>query len=159
MDTRIWIGLVALTTVAGTFGTGPGDAVSSASVEIADTELGLSKTSVEDVPIPDVFEYSSTDPGSNDRAERSYHTAPPMITHSIQDMVPITQDFNLCRDCHVQPDMLGQPIEKGMPVPAPVSHYVENTKDLYMGRWNCTQCHAPQADVKLLVDTTFTKDQ
>lgn len=126
---------------------------------VSDTDLGLSKTSVFDVPVPDAFEYVGGAPGENELLARSYHTAPPMITHSIQDMTPITQDFNLCKDCHVQPDLIGAPREKGMPVPAPRSHYVENSNDLYMGRWNCTQCHAPQANVKLLVESNFVKAQ
>jgi cytochrome c-type protein NapB len=29
---------------------------------------------------------------------------------------------------------------------------------LYQGRFNCSQCHAPQAKVKPLVDNTFTPD-
>ncbi|MBD3743435.1 MAG: nitrate reductase cytochrome c-type subunit, partial [Stenotrophomonas sp.] len=49
---------------------------------------------------------------------------------------------------------------QGVPVPAPASHYVDVKKgDLYMGRWNCTQCHAPQADVKNLVVNTFKKPE
>lgn len=126
---------------------------------IPDDTLGLSKTSVFDVPDPEVTEYGNAEVGSvGKRAERSYMTAPPMIPHTIQDMVPIKQDFNLCKDCHVQPDLLKQKITKGMPVPAPVSHYVDVSKgQLYMGRWNCTQCHAPQAKVNVLVKSTFKK--
>jgi len=126
-------------------------------VAVSDSEIGLSKTSVYDVPVPEEFVYLGGAPGENELLVRSYHTAPPMITHSIEDMTPITQDFNLCKDCHVQPGLIGIPHEKGMPVPAPRSHYVENSDDLYMGRWNCTQCHAPQANVKLLVETNFIK--
>ncbi len=126
---------------------------------IPDDAIGLSKTSVFDVPDPAVFEYGKADPGTvGKRVDRSYHTAPPMVPHSIQDMVPIRQDFNLCKDCHAQPDLIGKKITQGMPVPAPVSHYA-NVKagELYMGRWNCTQCHAPQANVKNLVVNTFKK--
>ncbi|HRH79955.1 MAG TPA: nitrate reductase cytochrome c-type subunit [Thiobacillaceae bacterium] len=126
---------------------------------IPDLELGLSKSSVFDDPSPTVFAYVGGDPGTNAAAETSYHTAPPMITHSIVDMVPILQDANLCKDCHVNPDLIGQKIDKGVPTPAPRSHYVENTNDLYMGRWNCTQCHRPQADVQPLVASTFIKDK
>lgn len=128
-------------------------------VTIPDDDLGLSKTSVFDVPNPDVFEYGSADPGTvGKRAPRSYHTAPPMVPHSIKDMVPIRQDFNLCKDCHVVPDLIGQKITPGVPVPAPESHYANlKAGELYMGRWNCTQCHAPQADVKNLVVNTFKK--
>lgn len=125
---------------------------------IPDMELGLSKSSVFEDPAPIVFSYTGGDPGTNAAAETSYHTAPPMITHSIVDMVPILQDANLCKDCHVNPDLIGQKIDQGVPTPAPRSHYVENSNDLYMGRWNCTQCHRPQADVPPLVASTFRKD-
>ncbi len=125
---------------------------------IPDDDLGLSKTSVYDVPDPIIVNYGGGDPGTNKRAEKSYHTAPPMITHTIVDMVPIRQDFNLCKDCHVQPDLLKQKITVGMPIPTPVSHYTNVKKgELYMGRWNCTQCHAPQAKVDVLVQSTFKK--
>lgn len=126
---------------------------------VPDDAIGLSKTSVYDIPAPDVVEYSTTDAGSvGKRAERSYMTAPPMIPHTVKDMVPITLEANLCRDCHVQPSMIGQKLTKGMPVPAPVSHYVDvKAGELYMGRYNCTQCHAPQAKVNVLVKSTFKK--
>jgi nitrate reductase (cytochrome), electron transfer subunit len=126
---------------------------------IPDEDLGLSKSSVYDVPEPAIFEYSQQDAGSvGKRAVRSYNSAPPMIPHTVQDMVPIRQDSNLCKDCHVVPDLIGQKITAGMPVPAPVSHYVNVKKgELYMGRWNCTQCHAPQANVNLLVESVFDK--
>ncbi len=125
---------------------------------IPDSDLGLYKSSVYDDPAPPVIQYGGGDPGTNKRAARSYNSAPPMITHTIQDMVPITRDSNLCKDCHVQPDLIGQKLTPGMPVPAPASHYVSVKKgELYMGRWNCTQCHRPQANVKVLVQSTFKK--
>lgn len=125
---------------------------------IPDDSLGLSKTSVYDVPDPTVTKYGGGDPGTNKRIARSYNTAPPMIPHTTKDMVPITRDSNLCKDCHVQPDLLGMKIEPGMPIPAPASHYVNVKKgQLYMGRWNCTQCHRPQAQTNVLVINTFKK--
>jgi cytochrome c-type protein NapB len=125
---------------------------------IPDDSLGLSKTSVYDVPDPDVVDYMGGDPGTNKRSVKSYQSAPPMITHTINDMVPITRDFNLCKDCHVQPDLLKQKITVGMPIPAPVSHYTNVKKgDLHMARWNCVQCHRPQAKVDVLVQSTFKK--
>jgi cytochrome c-type protein NapB len=124
---------------------------------VPDDAIGLSKTSVYDVPAPAVTEYGNADVGTvGKRSERSYMTAPPMIPHTTKDMVPITRDSNLCKDCHVQPGLLGMKITKGMPVPAPVSHYADvKAGDLYMGRWNCIQCHAPQAKVDVLVKSTF----
>ena len=127
-------------------------------VAIPDDAIGLSKSSVYEDPDPIVVNYRGGDVGTNKRAQRSYHTAPPMITHTIVDMVPIRQDFNLCKDCHVQPDLLKEKITQGMPVPAPVSHYANVKKgEMHMARWNCVQCHAPQADVKTLVNNTFRK--
>ncbi len=124
---------------------------------VPDDAIGLSKTSVYDVPTPAVTEYGNADAGSvGKRSERSYMTAPPMIPHTTKDMVPITRDSNLCRDCHVQPALIGQKLSKGMPVPAPVSHYVDvKAGEMYMGRYNCIQCHAPQAKVDVLVKSTF----
>jgi cytochrome c-type protein NapB len=125
---------------------------------IPDDAIGLSKTSVYDVPDPAVVNYGGGDPGTNKRSVRSYNTAPPMITHSTTDMLPITRDSNLCKDCHVQPDLLGQKLVKGMPVPTPASHYVDVKKgQFYMGRWNCMQCHQRQAKVDVLVKSTFKK--
>jgi len=125
---------------------------------IPDDAIGLSKTSVYDVPDPIVVNYGGGDVGTNKRAVKSYNTAPPMITHTVTDMLPITRDSNLCKDCHVQPDLLKQKITKGMPIPAPVSHYANVKKgEMYMGRWNCVQCHRPQANVNVLVQSTFKK--
>jgi cytochrome c-type protein NapB len=124
---------------------------------IPEDSLGLSKDSVYDSPSPPAFDYTAPDVGTtNVRAVRSYPTAPPMIVHSIDGMLPITQENNMCKDCHVQPEMIGKKIEPGMPVPAPASHYVDVKKgDFYMGRWNCVQCHRPQADIKPIVVNTF----
>ena len=125
---------------------------------IPEDSLGLYKTSVYDDTDPVVVNYGGGDPGTNKRAVRSYSSAPPMITHTITDMVPITRDSNLCKDCHVQPDLIGHKVAKGMAIPAPASHYVDAKKgDLYMGRWNCIACHRPQAEVDVLVKSTFRK--
>lgn len=123
---------------------------------IADSDLGLSKSSVYDDPAPEVFDYGSDMPGTSKAIPASYHTAPPMIPHDIASFVPITREMNMCQGCHVQPAMAGKKVAKGMPVPAPVSHYVDvKAGELYMGRYVCTQCHRPQAHVKVLVESTF----
>jgi nitrate reductase (cytochrome), electron transfer subunit len=126
---------------------------------ISDDSLGLSKTSVFDIPDEAaVADFIGGDPGTNKRAVRSYMTAPPMITHSVNDMLPITRDSNLCKDCHVNPDLIGTKMTPGIPIPAPATHYVNVKKgQLYMGRWNCISCHRPQANVDLLVKSTFKK--
>lgn len=125
---------------------------------IPEDSLGLSKTSVYDDPAPIIVNYGGGDPGTNKRAAKSYNTAPPMITHTITDMLPITRDNNTCKACHVDASPLGQKLVKGMAIPAPASHYVDVKKgEMYMGRWNCIQCHRPQAKVDVLVQSTFKK--
>lgn len=127
---------------------------------IPDDNLGLTKGSVYEVPSPDAVEFTSGDAGSTKRIARSYNTAPPMVPHSIKDFVPITRDANLCKDCHVQPALIGQKVPPGTPIPAPASHYVDAKQgQLHMGRWNCTQCHREQADVRLLVDSVFNQSK
>lgn len=136
--------------------------LSAAAVEdqgIPDDMIGLSKGSLDDSPEPAVFEYGGKEAGSvGVRSVRSYNTAPPMIPHSTRDMTPITLESNLCKDCHVQPEQIGKKIAKGMAVPTPASHYADvKAGQLSMRRWNCTQCHREQANVKLLVESTFGK--
>ncbi len=122
---------------------------------VADDQIGLSKTSVEAVPDPQVFHYRSNAPFSGQVLPRAYQGAPPQVPHEIKDFVPITRESNMCVGCHQQPDMVGKKM-KGQPTPLPASHYVDvKTNTLNMGRYTCTQCHTPQATVKPLVDNTF----
>jgi cytochrome c-type protein NapB len=123
---------------------------------IPDFDLGLTKAGVLDNPTPAMVRYQGGRPGSNKLFAQSYDTAPPMIPHSIAGMLPITRDSNRCSTCHDESDMIGKPLRPGKPIPMPASHYVDAKKgELNMGRWNCTQCHRPQADAKLLIPNVF----
>ena len=135
----------------------PASAVQDQSIE--EDSLGLYNSSVFDTREPAAFEYGSQDAGTvGKRSERSYITAPPMIPHTVKDMLPIRQDSNMCKDCHVVPELIGEKITLGVPVPAPASHYKNVKKgEFNMGRWTCTQCHAPQANVDNLVVNTFKR--
>ena len=125
---------------------------------ISEDSLGLYNFSVQEDRSPDAIQFKGGDPGTNKRIEKSYHTAPPMVPHSNAGFLPITRESNLCKECHFQPGMIGMKLEAGMPVPMPASHYADVKKEeLYMGRWNCMQCHQEQADVKVLVNSTFGK--
>ena len=125
---------------------------------VPEDSLGLYNFSVLEDRSPDAVEFKAGDPGTNKRIAKSYYTAPPMVPHSTAGFVPVTREANLCKDCHFQPGMIGMKLEPGMPVPIPASHYVDVKKEeLYMGRWVCTQCHREQADVKVLVNSTFGK--
>ncbi|TSA19821.1 MAG: hypothetical protein D4R70_06675 [Betaproteobacteria bacterium] len=155
---KLWVVLMA-GAILGLSGCGQTTKAPVAKVAINDASLGLEKTSVYDVPTPPVTQYSKADPGTNQSLGVSYHTAPPQVPHNIDDFVPVTRDNNMCAACHNTPDLIGGKLEKGQATPAPISHYIEKTKDLYMGRWNCIQCHRPQSDAALLVDSVFSPDK
>jgi cytochrome c-type protein NapB len=125
-------------------------------------QLGLSKSSVFDVPEPESFTYSDVRPKKSESLPRAYPGAPPQIPHSIEDSLPIMAGDNLCLDCHDKPENWDKKIRKGKGTPIPRSHYTAfgsqqlNPDHVAGSRYFCTQCHAPQAqDVKPLVGNDF----
>jgi len=159
---------------------------------VDETVLGLRKTTLfdEDVAPADV-KYDRPAPGTAPRFQRAYVNAPPMIPHSVEGLLPITQKNNQCLGCHM-PE-----VAKGVgATPIPKSHFTNyrpttvykngelikegkkvgiakgdmgNVGDikiakakklnhLYQGRFNCSQCHAPQANVQTAVANTFQPD-
>ena len=147
-----------------------------AAKSVSDESLSLRKTTVFNENVaPTAATYSKAAPGTAKTIERSYQDAPPLIPHSVEGLLPITRKNNACLGCHM-PD-----VAKSMgATPIPVSHFTnfrpsssyalkgENTsdgtlkhvsikkqKELYQGRYNCTQCHAPQANVAPLVGNNF----
>jgi len=125
---------------------------------VKDTQLGLSKTSVFDVPSPPAYQAEDGAPGGKPLPKRFSSEIPPVIPHAIGDFLPITRDANLCLECHELPG----PKKKGEPTPLPRSHYVDwrhapgQVQAKPAGaRWMCTACHAPQTDAKPLVGNRF----
>lgn len=125
-------------------------------------ELGLSKSSVFEVPEPEAFAYSDVRPKKSESLPRAYPGAPPQIPHNIEDSMPIMAGDNLCLDCHDKPDKWGEEVRKGKGKPIPKSHYTGfktqqlDPERVAGSRYFCTQCHAPQAqNVKPLVENDF----
>jgi len=157
--------------------------------EVTELALGLRKTdlySEADDTIGVEADYSRPAPGESTVFERAFVNAPPMVPHSVEGLLPITQSNNQCLGCHM-PDVA--PSVKATAIP--VSHFTNyrpstamkdgevikegktlsaaNTSDvliakakksdkLYQGRFNCSQCHAPQAKIDTLVGNTFQGD-
>jgi len=162
---------------------------------VSEETLGLRKTNLykEDKDTVGVkTDYSRPAPGQSTKFERAYVNAPPMIPHSVDGLLPITQNNNQCLSCHMPESA------KAMgATPIPVSHFTNyrpttvykngelvkegkvvgiqkgdelgNVSDikiakpkksdkLYQGRFNCSQCHAPQAKVDTDVANTFKPD-
>ncbi|MFZ2888909.1 nitrate reductase cytochrome c-type subunit [Sulfuricurvum sp.] len=127
--------------------------------DISDESLGLSKVSVDaDTGLVDKpFTYKGTAPGAgNKRIPRAYDNAPPMIPHDISELPIITQEENTCTSCHM-PEVA--PSVGAVSIPKSHLTNLRNMTDLkgalYQGRWNCTQCHAPQAELDPAVMNKF----
>ncbi|PAF53209.1 nitrate reductase [Helicobacter sp. 13S00482-2] len=124
-----------------------------------DDSLGLRKTSLQDensVQLRD-FQYTQTPAGESEIIERSYENAPPLIPHNTEGMLDITQDNNMCLSCHSAD--VAQSVG-ATPVPKSHMYDLRNHKIIKDGitqaRYNCTQCHVPQSDLKPLVKNSFT---
>jgi cytochrome c-type protein NapB len=127
------------------------------SAPIADTELGLSKSSVFDVPTPPAVKPNERAPGEGPLVPRSYVIAPPRIPHAVADFLPITLAQNACLDCHAVKDK--KPSE---PTPIPPSHYTDfrlapdRVGDKVAGaRYVCVSCHAATTDAPGLTGNRF----
>lgn len=125
---------------------------------ISDGQIGLSKGDVRDTPDPDPVVDDTTEPGERGRLQPVFEGAPPVISHSISDYLPITRDENLCLECH----MIDGEKEVGLPTPIPASHYTdlrnapsEVGTAVAGARYNCTLCHVTQTGAPLLVESRF----
>ena len=155
---------------------------------IAEKDFGLRKTDLysEDKAIGDTTDYSRPAPGSSTKFERAFKDAPPMIPHSVEGLLPITRNNHQCLSCHmpdVAPAVGSTPIppshftnyrpetvmKDGKVLKEGTAMAAGNTSDikiakakkgdtLYQGRFNCTQCHAPQSKTKTDVANTFKAD-
>lgn len=102
------------------------------------------------------YQYSTDPAGSAKNIERAFENAPPMIPHDLEGLIPITKDMNMCVTCHM-PDVA----KDAGATPLPKSHFysIRNNKDLADklsdDRFNCTQCHAPQANVTVPFKNNF----
>ena len=150
---------------------------------VSEESLGLRTTNLytENTTTADKTKYSKTAAGASKKIERAFENAPPMIPHDIDGMLPITIDNNQCKTCHVD----SAPYDKTIPAaPAShYTDYrpstalaadgkitkegksVENTSDfktvakpletLSGTRFNCSQCHTPQSDSKMVPKNNF----
>lgn len=133
-------------------------------------------------------DYNRPSPGESTKFERAFKDAPPMIPHSVEGLLPITKMNNQCLGCHlpeVAPSVgstaipathftnyrpsttmkdgvvlkEGQVLGRTMANTSDLVIAETTTSDtLYQGRFNCTQCHAPQSRMKTSVANTFRPD-
>jgi cytochrome c-type protein NapB len=178
--TKIALGLA---TVAAIFVTG----CTIAQKTYSEESLGLRKVDIytENSIVPDKTDYTKPAAGTSTKIDRAFENAPPMISHDVEGMLPITIDNNQCIMCH------DPAVAASMgAVPVPKTHFTDlrpitslskdgniikegkeitNTSDLKVpeqktlahlagARFNCTQCHAPQSNTELIVGNNFKAD-
>lgn len=124
---------------------------------IADSQLGLAKGSVFEVPTPPAVKANEGNPGEGPLLPRPYVIAPPRIPHAVADFLPITQKQNACLECHAVKEK-----KQGDPTPIPQSHYIDyrNAPDRVGGqvagaRYVCVSCHAAKTEAPNLVENRF----
>jgi nitrate reductase (cytochrome), electron transfer subunit len=125
---------------------------------IADRDLGLSKTSVFEVPSPPPVADNDSAPGEEPVLPRAYPGAPPRIPHGIAALLPITRQDNFCIDCHLTDEKV-----EGGPTPIPASHKTDlrnapgKAGERVVGaRWFCVSCHVPVTGAAPLVGNSFS---
>jgi len=180
---KSWVGLLSLVAIAAVGCASGAGSVSEESLGLRKTNL-YTESNTEPVKAT----YTKAAPGTSKRFDRAYENAPPMIPHSVEGLLPITKSNNACLGCHLPDvaksmgatpippshftDFRPQTVMKGNEVVKEgkvVGKDIGNTSDiklakykklnhLYEGRYNCSQCHAPQAQIKPLVKNTFTPD-
>jgi len=144
---------------------------------ISDAELGYGHTDLFDestVEIPK-YDYTAGPAGTVGNWERSFENAPPMVPHTMVGFVPIKAGVNACLACHL-PAVAAALKATAMPK----SHFTDYrpkvieeaglykvdaeegevvSKDLgadyNLARYNCTQCHAAQANATVFIDNQF----
>jgi len=101
--------------------------------------------------------YAGKGPGGQQPVARTFSTQPPVIPHTVDNLDQITLQQNPCLNCHRR--------EIAPHVKAPAmggDHYQDRDgkalQEVSAARYQCTLCHAPQADAKPLVGNTFQGD-
>ncbi len=142
----------------------------------------------EDKTHGDKADYDRPSPGESTNFERAFKDAPPMIPHSVEGLLPITKMNNQCLGCHLpevassvgataippthftnyRPSTTmkdGVVVKEGQILGQTMSNTSDikiaettTTNTLYQGRFNCTQCHAPQSKMETSVANTFRPD-
>ena len=123
--------------------------------DIPDTALSYRHEPLDSAAVTPGTRYSDSEPGESQLLERSYENSPPLIPHSLADLLPITTTRNDCLECH-HPDAAEDFEATAMP-PTHFYDYRRNRQleDGNPAMYNCTQCHVPQADAPELVKNRF----
>lgn len=124
--------------------------------------IGIGEDNVFSDATPTAFTYPDIKAGKSEMIPLAYSTVPPLISHTVEEYLPITTEENECTDCHDRQNKIGKIEHKtGKRIPMPENHYGgfkgEGDKEEVSGsRYHCTQCHVPQSGAKPLVENTYS---
>ena len=133
------------------------------SVEVSTTATEQPKFresySDENIVLPS-YEFNAGSPGENGVLARSFENAPPLIPHSLEGLLPITTDNNMCTSCHL-PE-----VAESMQIKSVPSSHLADLRDehqkklgeLSMSRYDCVACHVVQSNATQLVKNNFEAD-
>ncbi|MEA2110822.1 MAG: nitrate reductase cytochrome c-type subunit [Campylobacterota bacterium] len=147
-----------------------GDFVTEESLGLRKTDLYSEKADT----VGDKTALNTATAGTSKMMKRAFQDAPPMISHSVEGMLPITISNNACTGCHL-PDVASSMGATSIPSshfmnfrPTSMAVSGKNTSSADMAdvsikkeqklvgaRFNCSQCHAPQSTGDLVVENTF----
>ena len=133
----------------------PQDEAPAAPVSVTDDELSYRNEPLMDPSDTPVPSFAAADPGDAELMSRAFENSPPLIPHNTDDLLPISIGDNQCLDCH-----LPENAEDSGATATPASHLYDMRRDVQLtdlnpANFNCTQCHATQAEVDPLIANTF----
>lgn len=145
---------------------------------IDENKLGIIDASVksDETNLKEKAKYPNTVPGQGEALERAFENAPPMIPHTTKGFFPITIKNNICLACHM-PDKAKETGAKEISK----THFMnwrpkaeeingkytivkneeltnEKLDKLNNSYYNCSQCHVPQAEIKIDIKNLFTPE-
>lgn len=104
-----------------------------------------------DQPSTNPLGYKGSRPGTTEKIARTFQQQPPVIPHAVENFDEITSEENQCLDCHGPANY----VKKNAPKLGD-SHFLDKAMTKYStARYNCVQCHVPQADAPALVENRF----
>lgn len=104
-----------------------------------------------DKAAPHQLGYKGSRPGTTEKIARTFQQQPPVIPHAVENFDEISKEENQCLDCHGPANY----VKKKSPKLGD-SHFVNVAKmEFAAARYNCSQCHVPQADAPPLVESRF----
>ncbi len=128
---------------------GPAPSPTAERTSIPEAGIGLRTADVLDNGEVQPIRPVTAEPGEAPLPVRPYPSSPPVIPHSVADLLPVTTRENACLDCH-----LPEAAADSGATAIPASHFARGTLD--PRRFVCVLCHAPQNRATPLVENRFT---